>query len=466
MKKYSLQTKLSLSYVGLALLLVAVLSFSTNFLLERQFRDYIIKQQEQKNQDLVSLISQQYQAHSRSWDTSVVEYIGVNALEQGLIIRLKDAANQIVWDATVHNSGLCLQMLDHMSRNMSSRYPNFQGGYVENIYPIKQAGVQIGSMEIGYYGPFYLNDNDLAFINTLNMMLLGSGGVSLLAALLLGAYMSKRLSIPILGVINTAQKIAKGHLDSRIEEESSTREIEQLTMTINDLADTLSRQEKLRKRLTADIAHELRTPLATLQSHLEAMIDGVWPVESNRLKSCYDELMRISRMVGDLEKLAQVEGQNLILHKTTFSLLDLVSSIVLVFASEFQNKGVVINVQEEDIMLEADRDKISQVIVNLLANALKYTPRGGTVTITLMDSPGLAGFSVRDTGAGIAPADLPHVFERFYRADKSRHRQTGGSGIGLSIVKAIVQAHQGEVTVSSTINQGTEFVVTLPKQAG
>jgi two-component system, OmpR family, sensor histidine kinase BaeS len=462
--KYTLRAKLSLSYIFVALFLVALISFMTNFLLEKQFKDYIIQQQEQRNKDTVSLINQQYKGTEAGWNGAGIENIGVSALAEGIIVKVRDTSSRIIWDATVHNNGLCTSMLAHMAQNMSSRYPNFKGGYVETSYPVTHDFIQVGSVDIGYYGPYYFNDNDLTFINTLNKMLVGVGIFSLLFALILGGIMAKRLSTPISRVIASARQIAKGYFDDRITDKSSTREIEQLTTTINDLADTLEKQEVLRKRLSADVAHELRTPLATLQSHLEAMIDGIWKPDADRLKGCHEEIMRINRMVGDMEKLARYESENLILNKTDFDISELVANIVKNFETDFVGKGIGISFNYSEEKINADKDKISQVIINLMSNALKYTPQGGSVEINIKGSETDTEIQIQDTGMGIPPEDLPHIFERFYRADKSRNRMTGGSGIGLAIVKAIIEAHKGSVTVKSELNKGTGFTVLLPKQ--
>ncbi|HRU41802.1 MAG TPA: ATP-binding protein, partial [Candidatus Diapherotrites archaeon] len=279
-----------------------------------------------------------------------------------------------------------------------------------------------------------------------------------------GSIMSRRITMPITRVINTARMIAKGYFGDRSYEQTSTKEISQLTDTINDLAETLETQEKLRKRLTGDVAHELRTPVATLQSHLEAMIDGIWEPSSDRLKSCHEETMRINRMIGDLEKLARYESDNMILDKEEFSLCELLNIIVQNFEKEFVQRNISIQIQCEDIMLFADRDKISQVLVNLISNALKYTDSNGQVTITAADSGNNTTIAVSDTGIGISEEDLPYIFERFYRADKSRNRMTGGSGIGLTIAKAIVEAHKGSISAAGRLNEGTVFTVVLPKK--
>jgi two-component system sensor histidine kinase BaeS len=447
--KYSLKTKLTLSYITVVLISVLMISIITNLLLDRHFREYVKENQEQKNRGIVSQVTQLYKTDGE-WDTKAIENICINALQQGMIIKVVDFTGNVIWDARLHDNALCEQMLTHIADNMSSRYPNWEGEYVENIYPVTNKLNEVGKVAIGYYGPYFFNDSDLSFINAINKLLVGVGIFSLILSFFLGTAMSKRLSTPISRVITTARMISKGYYSDRITEPSGTKEIAQLTETINDLAETLENQEALRKRLTADVAHELRTPLATLQSHMEAMIDGIWKPDAGRLKTCHEEILRISRLVGDLEKLAKYEGENLILAKTGFDVSELIRQIIQNFENDFASKNIDIRFTGEEKWITADKDKISQVIVNLLSNAQKYTPKGGVVEATVKGDDDIVQITVRDTGVGIPPEDLPHIFERFYRADKSRNRLTGGAGIGLTITKAIV-------------DEGTEFVVLLPK---
>jgi two-component system, OmpR family, sensor histidine kinase BaeS len=460
--KYSLRTKLVLSYVMVALVCVSLISALSNVFFEKHFKEYIIENQERKNKEIVSLMSQQYLDNGK-WNGDMIEKIGINALEQGMIVKVTDNTGKVIWDAKVHNNGLCQQMIEHMSHNMMSRYPNWKGAYIENPYSITSDFKGVGKVEIGYYGPYYFTDHDLAFINALNRVLIWVGVFSLVFAFLIGVLMARRLSNPITKVTGAARMIANGYFGGRVTETSSTKEISQLTGTINNLAETLEKQEILRKRLTGDVAHELRTPLATLQSHMEAMIDGIWKPDTERLKSCHEEIMRISRMVGDLEKLAKYESENLVLNKTEFDVSELISHIVKNFETDFVNKNITLNFSAVKEIIFADKDKISQVIVNLISNALKYTRETGSVEIEVLNEENTSKIGIRDTGSGISAEDLPLIFERFYRADRSRNRLTGGSGIGLTITKAIVEAHKGKIEVKSEVNKGTEFTVVLPK---
>ncbi len=461
--KLNLRIKLSASYIFVALLLVVLISVAANLLLEKQFKNYIIKQLDERSNQYISLISQQY-FPGNGWNNSTVENVGLTALEQGMIIKVKDVNGNTIWDATMHNSGFCTQMLKHMSKNMQSHYPDFNGGYQENSFPLNRNNVRIGTVNIGYYGPFYFTDNDLAFINTLNGLLITIGIISLVIAIILGSYMSKRLSKPISRVINSAQQISKGYFSGRINEDSSTEEIIQLTTAVNDMAESLESQETLRKRMSADVAHELRTPIATLQSHMEAMIDGIWTADTERLKSCHEEIVRIGKLVGNLETLARFESENLVLHKTAFNISELIQCIITNFEPEFLKKGIELEFSGDEVQINADRDKISQVIINLVSNSLKYTNPGGKVSVEVQEYENECVIEVRDSGVGIPPEDIKYIFERFYRADKSRNRLTGGSGIGLAIVKSIVEAHKGHVKVRSELNKGSEFTVILPKE--
>ena len=256
--KYKLRTKLSLSYALVALLLVASISMITNVFLQKQFGEYIIKQQMEKTQGITSSLTQQYDTKTNTWNVKAIENIGVNALEQGMIVKLKDSNGFMIWDATVHNNGLCNQMIAHMSENMTSRYPNLKGGYEEKKHTLTNHSKIIGNVDIGYYGPFYFTENDLTFIDTLNKMLVGIAIASLIVALFLGTLMAKRISNPITKAIGAAKQISKGNYRERIKDNSNTAEINELINTTNNLAQTLENQDMLRKRLTSDVAHARR----------------------------------------------------------------------------------------------------------------------------------------------------------------------------------------------------------------
>jgi two-component system, OmpR family, sensor histidine kinase BaeS len=460
--RQSLRSKLTISYLVIALLCVVLISIFSNLYLEHQFRGYVKSNQEKKNLEIVALITHQFEMQ-QGFNREAVENIGISALNNGLIVQVEDEYGNQIWNALEHNNGMCQSMMANIHNNMMSRYPNWKGEYVRSEYPIMSDFKSVGKVNIGYYGPFYFTESDLKFINSLNVVFVGVGAVALILAIVLGNLIAKGISRPISNVISTAQGISKGHFDKKIVEQSSIKEIDSLTGTINSLADILKHQEELRKKLSADVAHELRTPLATLQSHLEAMIDGVWEADANRLKSCHDEIIRISRLVGDLEKLARYEGESIILNKTEFDIVELIKSIAMNFEKDMLDKNISISIPDQAVLINADRDKVSQVIVNLLSNAIKYSQDGGSITIEADGNDRRAMLKVKDTGIGIAKEHLQSIFERFYRIDSSRSRMTGGAGIGLTITKAIIDAHGGTIEVQSKVGEGTEFTVIIPR---
>jgi two-component system sensor histidine kinase BaeS len=461
-----LRTKLIIAFMLVTFIMVGFLSILANNFLANQFKEYAINKQNQKISSIIDLLASRYADWGDRWDVSGIESIGVNTLGDGLLLRLNARDGKVLWDARVHNNGMCTAMLANIAQTMQAQNSNFQGGYVEKTYPIFQNNTQIGSVDVGYYGPYFYTDVDIKFLNTLNQLLLAAALISMLASVGLGIAMARQLTRPITRVIETTQNIAGGKYVDRISEKSSTKEILELTTSINSLAETLGNQEALRKQLTADVAHELRTPITILQTHLEAMIDGTWQADQSRLASCHGEVVRISRLVGDLEKLTLIEQNNFALNKEHFDLSALLQRVVSNFQSDFNNKQVKLMLETSGVSVFADADKLSQVFINLLANALKYTNAGGEVKILTAIAEHSVEVTVSDTGIGILPDDLPKIFERFYRTDQSRTRQTGGSGIGLTIAKSIIEAHNGQIAVHSEFGKGSQFTVTIPAGPG
>ncbi len=461
--KHSLRRKLTISFLLISMISFIVIGIFVNVILERQFKNYIIDNLNQKKDNIVSLLENQYIKAGARWDIPAIENLGVGALTDGLIVRVADISAVVLWDAMTHNRGVCAEMLQSMAENMNKQYGSFQGGYTENAFQITANGKTVGTVAIGYYGPYFYSDNDLTFLNTLNKLLLMATAITGVVSVIIGTYTAKRLSGPISRVIKKAEQISEGDYTGRINEASSTREIIELTEAINTLADKLGKHEALRKRLTGDVAHELRTPIANLQSHLEAMIDGIWKPDAERLKGCHEETVRLTKIVKDLESLARYENENMQLDKERFNIADGLMKSLNSFQNEFKNKNIELKTDISDQFVKADKDKMTQVFVNIISNALKYTPEGGLIEVIATGDKDEITISVIDNGVGISEEDLPFIFERFYRADRSRCRGTGGSGIGLTIVKSLIEAHGGSVKVKSEYGKGSEVIIVLPR---
>ncbi|HWQ79859.1 MAG TPA: ATP-binding protein [Anaerovoracaceae bacterium] len=461
--KFSLKSKLSLAMAMVVLLTVAVISFLSNYLIQDQFKDYVTHQQQKSAKQIVDSISAQYSPAIGSWNTGYIHTIGMNALYEGYIVKVYDESGTPLWDAYSCDMNLCVKTMDDISHRMVTEYPSLNGSVTTETFPMVWDSNEIGTVSIESYGPFFFSEDDFLFLDSLNRILIGIGGLSLLISVLTGILLARRLTRPILKTVEATQDIAAGRYGTRIRENSGTVEVDRLIDSINHLAQSLEKQEDLRRQLSADVAHELRTPLTTVQTHMEAMLEGVWEPTRERLEGCYDEMNRLGKLVSDLESLAKVESDNLKLNKTEVSLRELTDKALGSFEKELADRGLSAETAGSCSDIMADRDRISQVLVNLISNAVKYTPDGGKITITLSDTEDSVVFNIRDNGAGIPEEEIPYIFERFYRADKSRNRNTGGSGIGLAIVKSIVTAHGGTVDVESRVNQGSNFIVTLPK---
>ncbi len=462
--KQSLKTQLSTTILVIVLITIAVVSFLANIFINRQFTSYVSRQQNLEAQIITSTLSQQYMEFTDQWNTDFVHATGMYALYEGYIVKVYDKQGAIIWDAQSHDMRLCHQIMNEISNRMKIEYPGLNGEFSATDYPLVKNGKTIGKVSISTFGPFFLNENDFQFIHSLNRILISVGLVALVVSVLVGHLLAKRISRPILKTVEITRQIADGNYGVRLEEESNTKELGLLEGSINHLAVSLETLEKLRKQLTEDVAHELRTPITILGSYLEAMTEGVWEATPERLESCSEEVGRIGKLVGDLERLAKLEGENLKLHKERVNLHLMIEKTIQSFGAELESKELEVILQGEHYELLADPDRLKQVVVNLLSNAIKYSAKGARIQFNIYETRDIVGFRIKDTGIGIPEQEQPYIFERFYRADKSRNRATGGTGIGLTIVKSIVEAHGGKVSVHSVLNEGTEFTVVLPKE--
>lgn len=460
----SIRSKLTLSYIFIVVIIVGLTSLAANLGLKRQFENYVIRRQEKQTSEIIELIKMKYE-EEKEWKADYLEIIGMNALQNGLIIVIKDEKSRKIWSAYEHNNGLCKTIIMNMRANMYRYSQKWNGKYQEKDYPIVLGGTELGTLTTGYVGPYYFNDEELIFIKTLNSLFLFIGICSLLIAFTLGIFMSVRISKPLKQIAGKARSLSEGNYQERLADESHTEEIQILIKTINKLSDALEHKNKLQKQLTQDVAHELRTPLTTVQGHMEAMLDGIWAMDKERLNSCYEEIIRIRKLIGSIENLSGAENENVLLHKETFDLSRLIVRLLNNYENEFLARDIRIDYKAEPVMLKADQDKLSQVLNNLLSNAAKYSREGGNIMIKTKQEGNDIRLSVKDTGIGIPKEDLPYIFERFYRADKSRNRETGGIGIGLTITRAIIKAHGGTITAKSDYGSGTEFIIRLPKKA-
>ncbi len=286
-----------------------------------------------------------------------------------------------------------------------------------------------------------------------------AGGV----AIVLGVAFSRSLAQPLSRLAAAARAIAANDLTQRVQP-GGTAEVVEVGHAFNEMAASLEKAEELRRNLVADVAHELRTPLSVLQGNLSGLLDGVFPLEMAEVARLYDETRLLSRLVDDLRELAQAEAGQLHLDLHPIDVADVVRSTVEAFSAIAAEQQVILTSKAPSDVppARADRERLAQVLRNLLANALRHTPPGGAIRVTASSRPGWVEVNVSDTGEGIAAEDLPHVFDRFWRSDKSRARETGGSGLGLAIARRLIEAQGGQIGAESELGRGSRFWLRLP----
>ncbi|AJS58438.1 sensor histidine kinase [Paenibacillus sp. IHBB 10380] len=276
-------------------------------------------------------------------------------------------------------------------------------------------------------------------------------------------FVAKKISQPLIQMRQVAERMSKGKWDARIHVDGND-EISELATSFNHLAHQLQQQEVVRRNMSADIAHELRTPLATLKSHMEAFEDGIWEPTPSRLNSCTEEINRLIHLISDLEQLNNLESPDFKIRLKNGDFKDVVTQSVDSVKEAFIQKNIKLEISDiEHTILYMDQERMVQVLINLLTNSLKYTNSGGKVSVSFKTRDQVLLVLVKDNGVGMKEENLLKVFDRLYREDPSRSRSSGGSGIGLAIVKRLVEAHKEQVWIDSKENEGTTVFVQLPK---
>ncbi len=303
------------------------------------------------------------------------------------------------------------------------------------------------------------------FFRALGSSQLISIAISALLGIVVSTIFARRLAQPLEAVSKAAKKMRGGDLSARapMPPSSITGEPEDLATNFNAMAESLERQERERKNMVADIAHELRTPIGVMQAKLEAIEDGVFPLSIEEIKKLSKQTQLLARLVQDLRTLSLADAGQLQLETRSFNLAAKIREITSGFEPSAQQKRVKLEVRApERLELHGDPDRIAQVLSNLLDNALRYTPEHGTVCIALESTQNTARVIVSDSGQGLPSESLEHVFDRFYRVDESRNRSSGGSGLGLAIARTILELHGGKISVKNRLEGGAEFVCALP----
>jgi two-component system, OmpR family, sensor histidine kinase BaeS len=290
--------------------------------------------------------------------------------------------------------------------------------------------------------------------------MIGAAGLGAVLAVLGALLVSRWITRPVLALIDSARAIARGERRARVGElPGAAAELRELAAAFDHMADTITAEEKLHRDLVADVAHELRTPVAVLQANTEALLDGLVPQTPEQIASLHEEVLRLGQMVGDLQTLASAEAAALQLSLTPADLAEIAAAAAGDWEASFASAGIRFEQQLQSERVLADPGRLHQVIANLLSNALKFTPAGGLVRMTLSAAAGRARLAVSDTGPGIRPEDQPRVFDRLWRGHGAG---TAGSGIGLAVAAELARAHHGTIELASEPGKGSRFTLVLP----
>ncbi len=450
MRTMSFSWKLVLAMVAVVLVAVGGTYLFTTRGIHERFDLYLAKAREAHAKEVAELLGA-FWAKNRSWD-GVERFftLEINLKWAGGVIRQAGPMSQY---ALVDTEGRVIAC--QRGRGVpGERVPPDRLRY---SIPVEVGGEVVGALVPlrGELGPL-----EEGFLESVRNASFVGMAIGVAAAGILGAMLAWQLSSPLRRLIRATERIAAGDLAYRVRVRARD-ELGKLAQAFNRMAEALERSERARRNLLADIAHELRTPLTVIQGNLEAMLDGIFPLTPEALAPVYEETLQLGKLVEDLRELTLAEAGTLPLEREVFDLAELVERVCDAVRPVAAEEGVELEVRiQRGLPVEADPGRIRQVLGNILANAIRYAPSGSTVAVSVGPAGGEAMVSVRDRGPGIPPEDLPHIFERFYKVDRSRNEE--GSGLGLAIAKAIVEAHGGRIWAESTPGEGTTIRFTLP----
>lgn len=438
----------------LSLIILLVVALIINGGIQLFFRSYLKNNYVQKDKKVVSVIVEMLDDYYL--DNSEVRILNQMSKNDNIYIRVESTEGLIY---RTNNMGM-------MGNGMMGGRWNNNNNYEEENYNYKTYDMIIdenivGKVDIGRENELIVSKEDSNFVWGINALFVVVLLIAFVIVIYVSKYLSEKISRPIINIKNGTEQIIKGEYKNIRIDKSETLELNQLATSVEKLAKKLDEQENLRKRMTTDIAHELRSPLAVLRSQIEAMIDGIFEPNKERLEKCHMESIRLTKLIDDLNELTTVESGLNKLNLSEISINDLLTEIAMSFNPLYNKKNIQLNLDlSSDKYIIGDKEQLNRAIINILTNAYKYSNEDSEVLVStkLLNSDEVL-ISIKDSGIGIEEKDLPYIFERFYRSDLSRNRETGGAGVGLAIVKSIVDAHKGRIEVKSKIGEGSEFLI-------
>jgi len=448
-----LGVRLALAFVAVALAAVAVLGGLTLWASRGEVADLVDRQQDQDVTEIAATLALAYE-QAGGW--SGADLSGAFALTASAQADLAvlDPDGQLV--ATGSSPGMA-EMMESMHGDAA-----MMSG---DLGDPRRVAVEVDDATVGTavlrFPATGLPAPEREVRDALARTVLAGAGIAALVALAAAVVVSHRVTRPVVALTDTARRLEAGDRDARAHMAAAPGELGELANAFDQMADALRHEDVLRRTLVADVAHELRTPATILRASCEELVDGLADPTPARLASLHDEVLRLGRVIEDLEALASAQAAGLHLQRAPVDLAGVAADAAALLQPSFDDAGLTLSTATTPVTVDGDRDRLHQITVNLLTNALKFTPRGGTVTLAVEPVEALAKLAVSDTGPGIPADELPHVFERFWRGAGAG--RSAGSGIGLAIVAELTRAHGGRVTVHSTPGRGATFTVLLPR---
>ncbi|GKU24588.1 sensor histidine kinase [Clostridium folliculivorans] len=452
----SIRRKLSIMFFICSLAAILLITVFVNLTITKKFDDYMVDTQNKRYERIVSYFQEIYKREGKWSKDSGIEMMH-EAYMGNYCLTLLDSNEKTIWgmDANDIKNNL----------NFNTMMVKDTGVYTSKRFSIEVDNKKVGYVDIGQYSSVLLSEEDVNFKLSINKSIIASGFIAMIITIVISLYFSKQFSRPIKEVSKMSVSLSRGNFDTKSVTKSNMKELENLRTSVNVLAEKLKQQDMLRKRLVSDISHEIRTPLNILQNNLEAMIDGIFPITDDRLKDLNDEVIRFGKLLSNLELLKQFESESIKANFETVDVNQILKSICEDFYMEAQNQGIQIdyNVQKnQQYYITGDKDKLRQVFINIISNSIKFSKDSGKINVNMYPKDQKIIVEIKDNGIGIKEEDQPFIFERLYRGDKSRN-EIDGSGIGLTIVKNILDLHLADIEVESKEKMGTKFTIYFDK---